>query len=105
MTVSLYVTTGDEDEAERLARLAMENELAACANIWPITSVYRWEGKICQDAEHALLLKTRKELTEPLMKLVEEHHSYDCPCMVALEWKEAYGPYALWVEAETGKQG
>ncbi len=101
MSATLYVTASSQEEARALAEAAVEAKLAACANLFPIDSVYRWEGKLCSEPEVALLLKTRAKLTGRLMELIAQRHSYDCPCMVVLPWEGAHPPYADWVEAET----
>ncbi|MCZ7405999.1 MAG: divalent cation tolerance protein CutA, partial [Candidatus Methanoperedens sp.] len=42
----VYITAGDMDEARKIGRELVEDHLAACANIFPITSIFRWKGKI-----------------------------------------------------------
>lgn len=101
MSATLYVTVGTRQEAEALAEAAVEARLAACANIFAIHSVYRWEGQLHAEGEHAMFFKTRAELTRPLMSFISDRHSYDCPCMVVLPWEGAHPPYAQWVAEAT----
>jgi periplasmic divalent cation tolerance protein len=98
----VYVTTEDQEEAARIAHALLDERLIACGNILPrMTSVYRWEGAVQEDAEAVLLLKTRPELVERVAARVEELHSYDCPCVVT--WNAAPGnpAYVEWVHEET----
>ncbi|MEA2069320.1 MAG: divalent-cation tolerance protein CutA, partial [Verrucomicrobiota bacterium] len=61
-TYFVYVTAADEAEAKRIARLVVGERLAACANLLgSIQSVYWWEGKVCEESEVALVLKTSKD--------------------------------------------
>ena len=99
----IYVTAPSHDEALRLARVAVEERLAACANVLgPITSVYWWEGKVNQDGEVALLLKTRAALVEALTARLRELHPYECPCVVALAIDGGNPAFLSWIAAETG---
>ncbi|HJU62751.1 MAG TPA: divalent-cation tolerance protein CutA, partial [Candidatus Binatia bacterium] len=73
--IVVYVTAGSLDEADRLARVLVEERLAACVNrIGPIQSVYRWQGKLEQSEEQLLIIKTQKELFPALEKRVRELH-------------------------------
>ena len=99
----IYVTAPSHDEALRLARVAVEERLAACANVLsPITSVYWWDGKVNQDGEVALLLKTRAALVEALTARLRELHPYECPCVVALAIDGGNPAFLSWIAAETG---
>jgi len=100
--VLVYVTTPDETEAARIGRAVVERRLAACANIIPlIRSVYRWEGKMVEDGEALLLLKTRAAVLEQLMAAVRELHSYSVPCITAVPLAGGNPAYLDWVAAET----
>jgi periplasmic divalent cation tolerance protein len=103
MTVcSCYITAGSREEALRIARALVEERLAACANlIEGVTSIYRWEGAIQQDAEVALLAKTRSDLVPRLTERVVEMHSYDCPCVVALPIEGGNQAFLDWIADET----
>lgn len=99
---SVYVTCPDRDTARRLARLAVERRLAACGNLLPVESVYRWQGAIHEEPEVALLLKTRQERVEALTRALREAHPYEEPCIVAWPIVGGSAGYLAWVEAETG---
>ena len=98
----VYITAGSQDEAARLGRLLVEARLAACANvIGPIRSFYWWDGAVQEDAEAALVLKTRADLVEALIAKVKDEHSYDCPCVVALPIETGNADFLSWIDAET----
>lgn len=99
----VYVTAPDLAEAERLARLAVERRLAACANILPaMRSLYWWRGKLEQADEVVLLFKTTEALAGELTRTLAEAHSYDCPCVVVLPIESGHPAFLQWIEEETG---
>lgn len=98
-----YVTAPDPGTAGAIARAAVEEGLAACANFWPgMVSVYRWEGKIEEAQETVLILKTRAALLPALAARVAELHSYAVPCVVGLPVSGGHGPYLDWLRTESG---
>lgn len=100
----IYVTAANRDEALKLARTVVSERLAACANLLgPITSVYWWDGKLNEDEEVALVLKTRADLVEKLTARIRELHSYECPCVVALPIEGGNPAFLEWINTETLK--
>jgi periplasmic divalent cation tolerance protein len=100
----VYVTASSRDEALKIARMVVEERLAACANVFqPITSVYWWEGKVQEEGETSFLLKTRTELVEALTQRVRALHSYTCPCVVALPVAAGNPAFLSWIDNETRK--
>ena len=98
----VYMTAKDEDEARIIARTVVVERLAACANVLGrIESVYRWEGKMCNEAEAALILKTSAARREELIERIRELHSYECPCVVALPVADGNPEFLRWISAET----
>ncbi|MBC7953894.1 MAG: divalent-cation tolerance protein CutA [Rhodospirillaceae bacterium] len=98
----IYVTAPNRDEALSLARMLVEERLAACANVLgPITSVYWWDGKLNEEAEVALIAKTRTDLVDSVITRVKQAHSYDCPCVVSLPIDAGNPAFLQWIAAET----
>ncbi len=94
-------TCGSEEEARKLAKSLVEARAAACVNIVPgVSSVYRWKGKIEEDNEWLLLIKTRRELFDRLRALLEELHSYEVPELIAVSIDDASAPYLEWIEQQ-----
>jgi periplasmic divalent cation tolerance protein len=99
----VYVTAADGEEAKRIGRQVVEEELAACANILPgATSIFRWQGKLEEAPETILILKTTEQKLEPLISRVKSLHSYDCPCIEALPVVEGNRDFLEWVVRQTG---
>ena len=100
--VSVYMTAASANEAAHLAQALVGERLAACVNILPgLRSVYRWQGKIEQADEVALIAKTRRDLADKLTARVKALHSYDCPCIVVWPIVSGLPAYLDWIEAQT----
>jgi periplasmic divalent cation tolerance protein len=101
--VFVYVTASNQEEARRIARSAVEERLAACANVLgPIESYYYWEGKFESGAETALVLKTSRAKLDALTERLRALHSYSCPAIVALPIVGGHPPFLAWIRAEVG---
>jgi periplasmic divalent cation tolerance protein len=101
----LYVTASSRDEAKKIGRTLVEERLAACANVIDgMESVYWWEGKLTEDREAVLILKTRAELVGRVTERVKALHSYSVPCVVALPILDGNKSYLDWVQTETEKR-
>lgn len=99
----VYVTAGDVEEARKIGRRVVEEQLAACANILPgVTSIFCWEGKLEEAEETLLVLKTTEEKLERLIGRVKSLHSYECPCIEALPVVEGNRDFLEWVVRATG---
>lgn len=98
----VYMTAGSADEARRIGAALVEERLAACANVIDgMTSIYRWEGAVRNDAEAVLIAKTRADLVDALTARVKALHSYTCPCVVALPVAGGNADFLDWIGAET----
>uniref|UniRef100_A0A8D8AQ60 Protein CutA homolog n=1 Tax=Culex pipiens TaxID=7175 RepID=A0A8D8AQ60_CULPI len=93
-----YVTTPDENSAKALARKLVERKLAACVNIIPgLTSVYEWEGKLNEDHETLLMIKTRTSRVDELAKFVRENHPYSVAEVISVPIENGNPPYLEWL--------
>lgn len=100
----IYVTAGSRNEALAIARELVNSRLAACANILAgTTSVYHWEGEVCEEDEVLMILKTRDDLVDRLVEKVKNLHSYDCPCVVSLPISSGNAAFLDWIDSETVK--
>ena len=99
----VYITASNEEEAQKIAKTLVSERLAACANVYPrLYSFYWWEGKLEEDTESSIILKTRSGLLEKLKRRLKEIHSYSCPCLLALPVEEGEEDFCLWILKETG---
>ncbi|BCB95176.1 divalent-cation tolerance protein CutA [Dissulfurispira thermophila] len=100
--IVVYITTPNEDDAAKIAKALVEQRLAACVNIiGGIRSIYSWQGKIEDDAEVLMIVKTQRCLFKPLKKLVKELHSYTVPELIALSIIEGSEDYLNWLKEVT----
>jgi len=94
----VYTTVGSEEEAVLIARTVVEEKLAACANIIPsIRSIYRWQGKVEDESESLIFIKTRSDSVEALIARIKGLHTYDVPDIIAIPIEKGYQPYLDWV--------
>lgn len=95
--VFIYVTTGSEEEARKISRHLLEKKLIACANYFPIQSVYSWKSKINESKEFALLVKTTEERSSKTKEEIEKIHSYQVPCVtrIKVEPNKKYGDWMM----------
>ena len=98
---SIYITAKDEAEAQKLGRILVEERLIACANYFPIKSIYRWKGQIEESAEVAIIAKTRADLVDRLIERVKQLHSYEVPCVVSWIIEKGNQDYLKWIEEST----
>ena len=96
------VTTPDERLAGELARVLVQERLAACAQVGgPITSTYRWDGEVQVDREWLVTAKTVESRVPALARRVQELHPYEVPEVVAVPAVGGSEPYLEWVRTET----
>ena len=96
--VSVYAVFADAGEAQRIARIVVEERLAACANILgECRSIYRWQGKVEEADEVPALFKTSAEAAPKLVERIAALHSYDVPAVVVWPISSAFPSYRDWV--------
>lgn len=96
--IVILITAGNMDEASKIAHALVERKLAACVNlIDPIRSVYRWEGKVAEDSEVLLVVKSSRELFDEVRRAVEELHSYHVPELICLPIIDGSPNYLNWL--------
>ncbi|MEM3549825.1 MAG: divalent-cation tolerance protein CutA [Candidatus Bathyarchaeia archaeon] len=94
----VLVTTRNREEAEKIARILLEEKLIACANILgPLQSLFWWSGKIEEATENLLIIKTRADLFEKLSEIIKAQHSYEIPEILAITIHDGYKPYLNWL--------
>ena len=92
-------TTGSEKEAHRLARSLVEERLAACANVIPgVRSFFFWEGRLCQEKEALILIKTMNSRARKIVEKIKKIHSYEVPEIIFFRVDRGEKNYLKWVE-------
>lgn len=96
--VVILVTAPSRLESRKIARHLVNTKLAACVNIASsIESVYRWEGKIADEKEFLLIVKSTRELFPEVQAEISKIHSYDTPEIICLPIIEGSRDYLQWV--------
>ncbi len=101
-TILVISTLPDREHAEKLARVLIDQKLAACVNILPAaTSVYRWQGKVETASETIVLIKTTMARYPALESAIKTQHPYELPEIIAVPLVAGLPAYLAWVETET----
>jgi periplasmic divalent cation tolerance protein len=96
------MTAPDADVAGRIANTLVDERLVACVNILPgLRSIYRWEGKLCDETEVLCLMKTRLNLFPALRDRIATLHPYRVPEIIALSLAAGSVPYLDWIRSLT----
>jgi periplasmic divalent cation tolerance protein len=99
--IQVTTTTKTKKQAEKIAQHLVETKLAACVQITgPITSIYRWKGKVENAQEWLCLIKTRKELFEKVEAAIKKMHSYETPEIIAVPIVMGSKEYMNWIDHE-----
>jgi len=102
--VVVLVTAGSAEEARRIGRALVEEQLAGCVNVVaPIHSIYRWQGAVEEADEHLLIVKARAGDLPALETRVRTLHSYDVPEVLALPVTAGSEDYLAWLAAATAR--
>lgn len=100
--LQVVTTTDTREEADRLARSAVEHRLAACAQVvGPVGSTYWWDDEVQTASEWQCVLKTTSARFEELRAHLEREHSYETPEIVALPIVAGGDGYLEWIRRET----
>jgi len=97
-TLLMISTTGSEKEARKIARSLVEERLAACANVIPgVRSFFYWEGRLCQEKEALILIKTVNNQARKIMAKLKKIHSYEVPEIIFFRVDMGEKNYLKWV--------
>lgn len=97
----LYVTTSSESEAEQISQQLINSHMVACANYFPIKSMYYWDGTLQKTEEYALILKTQASKVDEVITEITSLHSYEVPCIVTYKINKGHQEFLEWVVTET----
>lgn len=100
--VVVLTTIATADEAVALIRGLLDRRLIACGTVQPgVRSIYRWEGKIADEQEAVVMLKTRSGCIEGLRRAFAELHPYNVPELLAIPVTGGLERYLGWINSET----
>jgi len=89
--------------SESMARVLVEERLAACVNVSQVRSYFVWEGRLCADPEELMIIKTEQRMVEALKKRILDLHSYQVPEIIVIPVEEGYEPYLNWIDQSVGQ--
>lgn len=93
----VLVTATSKAEAEAIATSLVQSQLAACVSLFPIHSVYTWQGELHQEQEWQLLIKTDLAQFQALVTKIRELHSYEVPEIIVIPIVAGFQPYLKWI--------
>jgi periplasmic divalent cation tolerance protein len=93
----VLITAPSQTQAQEIAHTLVANHLAACVTLIPVHSIYSWEGKIHQDEEWQLVIKTDLQRFTELEAAVRTMHPYEVPEIIALPIQAGSQPYLQWI--------
>lgn len=102
--IVIMVTAASRRECRKIARHLVEAKLAACVNITPgIESIYHWEGKLANDQEYLMLIKSTRPLFPEIKTAIAKIHSYHTPEILCLPIIDGSRNYLQWVSDSVKK--
>ncbi len=99
--ICVIYSTVPKVRSKELARRLLAKRLVACVNILPVRSLYRWNGEDCDEEEHLLIIKTKKDRADRVISTLRGMHPYEVPEIIALPVIAGHLPYLAWVHGET----
>ncbi|HEX5481351.1 MAG TPA: divalent-cation tolerance protein CutA [Terriglobia bacterium] len=97
--IVVLVTAGSLQESKKIARRLVESRLAACVNVTPpVQSIYRWQGKVAEDREFLLIIKTSRKRFAEVKSAVLKIHSYTTPEIISLPILDGSNEYLAWLD-------
>ena len=100
----VLTSVGTEQQAVEISEELITRRYATCVNIIPcLRSIYRWKGKVCEDTEYLLLIKTPAALFEEVSETIRELHSYELPEIMAIPVDRAESAFHQWVLASVAE--
>jgi periplasmic divalent cation tolerance protein len=97
----LMTSMASKEAAAKIAKLLVDERLAACVQLLPIESFYRWDGKVQAATEILLLAKTRVALFDAAIARIKAVHPYSVPEIVGTEFTAGFGGYLDWIDQAT----
>ena len=101
--IVIITTVGTEQQAKLISNELVSRRQAACVNILPIArSVYRWQGKICEDSEFLLVVKTLEHEFESVQETIQELHQYEVPVILCFNAGKGSPAFLAWIADSVG---
>lgn len=98
----VVLCTAPPGGAAGIARALVEERLAACVNVAPVRSYFVWEGKLAEEGEELMIIKSEQRMVQALTKRIKELHSYQVPEIIVLPIKGGDEDYLRWMAESVG---
>ena len=99
----VLVTVASSEQGKKIAHALVSAKLAACVNIFPIESVYMWQGEVDRGLEHQLIIKTDLNKFPELAEKIKTLHDYEVPEIIAIPIVAGSKPYLRWLSENINK--
>ena len=99
--IYLFSTLHKKDLAIKIGKSLLKERIIACYNLFPVEASYWWKGKILDENETFMIIKTRKENFKKIEDYFKKHSGYEVPELVAVKPDQVSTPYLSWVLNET----
>lgn len=100
--VFVYTTCADSGEAQKLGELMIREKIAACVDMWPIESMYMWDGKMADKKQTMMMITTHETKLQQVSDLISQNHSYSVPLIAGVDVMRVNPEYKAWVVSEIG---
>lgn len=100
---TVLVTYPDEQTARMISKSLVDRRLAACSNIFPIESIYRWDGEVKESSEYASLIMIRPKDFSLVEEFIRDIHPYEVPCIVQYHIENGLRDYMSWIITSTNR--
>ena len=95
--ILIYCVFKNKAEGQKIAKLLIEQKLAACINLWEIDSCYRWKGAVEQSKECAAFIKTKRAYFQKARLVILKQHSYETTCIIEIAMGRVSEGYSSWL--------
>jgi len=100
--IMIYTTFAKKEDAKQVGTCLVSENLAACVNISAeVTSIYHWQGKVAEEGEVVMLIKSRSSVKSALSSRLKELHPYETPAIFIIEGEAVGAEYWQWICAQT----
>jgi periplasmic divalent cation tolerance protein len=98
----VVTSVGTEEQALDIAHALIRNRQAACVNLMPnVHSIYRWKGRVCDDGEFLLFIKTRAREFDRVRETIQKLNTYELPEVLAYRVDDSSPAFAAWIAKAT----
>lgn len=102
--VIILTSVGTEEQALGIGEALVRRRVAACVNMVPsVRSIYRWKGKVCEDSEYLLVIKTLAREYNGVAMTIRELNSYELPEILSFSLRDADRRFCEWIVGATAK--